>query len=46
MARAVTAVEAAQMTQPNDLAELSSTLLSLPEASVPFELAMNCSLET
>ena len=46
MARAVTAVKAAQMTQPEDLASLSSTLLALPAASVPFELAMNCSLET
>ena len=46
MARAVTAVKAAQMTQPEDLASLSSTLLVLPAASVPFELAMNCSLET
>ena len=45
MAHAVTAVEPAAMTQPDDLASLSSTLLSLPEASVPFELAMNCSLE-
>ena len=45
MARAVTAVQPAEMTQPGDLATLSSTLLSLPEASVPFELAMNCSLE-
>ncbi|MGB1022741.1 MAG: SDR family NAD(P)-dependent oxidoreductase [Synechococcus sp.] len=46
MARAVTAVEPAAMTQPDDLASLSSSLLSLPNASVPFELAMNCSLET
>lgn len=46
MARAVTAVEPAAMTQPSDLASLSCSLLSLPNASVPFELAMNCSLET
>ena len=45
MARAVTAVAPAAMTQPDDLASLSSNLLSLPNASVPFELAMNCSLE-
>ena len=45
MARAVTAVEPAAMTQPDDLASLSSNLLSLPNASVPFQLAMNCSLE-
>ena len=46
MAGAVTAVEPAAMTQPDDLAALSSSLLLLPNASVPFELAMNCSLET
>ena len=46
MARAVTAVQPAEMTQPSDLAMLSSTLLLLPDASVPFELAMNCSFET
>ena len=46
MARAVTAVEPAAMTQPEDLASLSSSLLSIPNAAVPFELAMNCSLET
>ena len=46
MARAVTAVEPDAMTQPDDLASLSSTLLRLPDASVPFELAMNCTLET
>lgn len=45
MARAVTAVEPAAMTQPDDLASLSSNLLSLPNESVPFELAINCSLE-
>ena len=46
MACAVTAVEPAAMTQPEDLAALSSSLLSMPNAAVPFELAMNCSLET
>ena len=46
MAHAVTAVEPAAMTQPEDLASLSSSLLSIPNAAVPFELAMNCSLET
>ena len=46
MACAVTAVEPAAMTQPEDLASLSSSLLSMPNAAVPFELAMNCSLET
>ena len=34
------------MTQPQDLAELSSTLLTLPNAAVPFEVSVNCNLET
>ncbi|MDO6351686.1 SDR family NAD(P)-dependent oxidoreductase [Synechococcus sp. YX-04-1] len=46
MASSVTAVEPAEMTQPEDLASLSSSLLLMPNAAVPFELAMNCSLET
>ena len=46
MACAVTAVEPGAMTQPEDLASLSSSLLSMPNAAVPFELAMICSLET
>jgi hypothetical protein len=33
------------MTQPEDLASLTSTLLQLPAAAVPFELAVNCVLE-
>ncbi|WP_353291290.1 SDR family NAD(P)-dependent oxidoreductase [Synechococcus sp. M16CYN] len=33
------------MTQPDDLAMLSSNLLTLPNTAVPFELALNCSLE-
>ncbi len=33
------------MTQPEDIGELVSLLLKLPNSSVPFELAMNCMLE-
>jgi hypothetical protein len=34
------------MTQPEDIATLSSTLLQVDNAAVPFELAVNCALET
>lgn len=46
MARSVSTVPPEAMTQPEDLAQLSSTLLSLPNASVPFEIGVNCMLET
>ena len=46
MARSVSTVPPEAMTQPQDLAELSSTLLTLPNAAVPFEVSVNCSLET
>ena len=45
MAFGVSALPADCMTQPSDLAELSSSLLRLPNPAVPFELAVNCSLE-
>ena len=46
MARSVSTVDPLAMTQPEDIATLSSTLLQVPDAAVPFELAVNCSLET
>ena len=46
MARSVSSVEPDQMTQPEDIATLSSSLLQVPNAAVPFELAVNCALET
>ncbi len=33
------------MTQPEDIALISSTLLKLPNSSVPFEIPINCNLE-
>ena len=45
MARSVSDVRPDAMTQPQDLALLSSTLLSLPNAAVPFEIGVNCNLE-
>ncbi|MFQ6538170.1 SDR family NAD(P)-dependent oxidoreductase [Aphanothece stagnina] len=46
MAAAVTAVPPEAMTQPEDLADTVAHLLSLPAAAVPFELAVNCVLES
>ena len=34
------------MTQTNDIANICSNLLDLPNSSVPFEIALNCQLET
>ena len=45
MAAAVQAIPAEAMTQPQDIASLSAELLRLPNTAVPFELAMNCTLE-
>ena len=45
MAAAVQAIPAEAMTQPQDIAALSAELLRLPNSAVPFELAINCSLE-
>ena len=39
------AMAAEDMTQPEDIASLCSELLRLPNRAVPFELAVNCSLE-
>jgi len=36
---------AEEMTQPEDIASLCAELLTLPNRAVPFELALNCSLE-
>lgn len=45
MALSVSSLAAEVMTQPEDIADLSSSLLRLPNAAVPFELALNCALE-
>ena len=46
MAAAVTALPRQGMTQPKDLAALACQLLRQPASCVPFELAVNCLLET
>ena len=45
MALSVSSLAPEAMTQPEDIADLSSSLLRLPNAAVPFELALNCALE-
>jgi NAD(P)-dependent dehydrogenase (short-subunit alcohol dehydrogenase family) len=46
MAAAVNAMPKEAMTQPGDIAALTSQLLQLPNSCVPFELALNCNLES
>ena len=46
MAQSVSSVPSESMTQPQDLACLMGNLLDLPNAAVPFEIAVNCALET
>ena len=46
MALLVSSVPAESMTQPRDLACLMGLLLELPDPAVPFEIAVNCALET
>jgi NAD(P)-dependent dehydrogenase (short-subunit alcohol dehydrogenase family) len=46
MASAVTALPPEAMTQPEDLAALTAQLLTLAPSAVPFELKINCLLET
>jgi hypothetical protein len=45
MAAGVSSLPKTEMTQPDDLATLASQLLALPNSCVPFELAVNCTLE-
>ena len=45
MAKDVTSVNKNEMTQPEDISEICSTILKLPKQSVPFEISINCNLE-
>jgi NAD(P)-dependent dehydrogenase (short-subunit alcohol dehydrogenase family) len=45
MAAGVSSLPKTEMSQPGDLAALTSQLLALPNSCVPFELAVNCTLE-
>lgn len=46
MAAAVSSIDKQAMTQPEDLAATVAHLLCLPASAVPFELAVNCLLES
>ncbi len=46
MAKEINHFQKKDMTQPNDIASICSNLLNLPNSSVPFEIALNCQLET
>ena len=45
MAENISSLEKIKMTQPEDIAEICSTILKLPMQSVPFEIALNCNYE-
>ena len=46
MAKEINHFPKEDMTQANDIANICSNLLDLPNSSVPFEIALNCQLET
>ena len=46
MAKGINQFPKESMTQANDIASICSNLLELPNSSVPFEIALNCQLET
>ena len=45
MAENISSMDKRNMTQPEDIAEICSTILKLPIQSVPFEIALNCNNE-
>ena len=45
MAEKISSLEKSKMTQPEDIAEICSTILKIPMQSVPFEIALNCNYE-
>jgi len=45
MAQGVKNINKEDMSQPEDISEIISTLLKLPKQSVPFEIKINCNLE-
>ena len=46
MAKKINHFPKEDMTQTNDIANICSNLLKLPNSSVPFEISLNCQLET
>ena len=45
MSSEVKSIKKNEMSQPEDIAEICTTILKLPKQSVPFEVAINCNLE-
>ena len=45
MSSEVNSIKKNDMSQPEDIAEICTTILKLPKQSVPFEVAINCNLE-
>ena len=45
MAENISTLDRKDMTQPEDIAEICSTILKLPKQSVPFEISLNCNHE-
>ena len=45
MSKDIKSINKNDMTQPEDIAEICSTILKLPKQSVPFELSINCNFE-
>ena len=45
MAENISTLDKKDMTQPEDIAEICSTILKLPTQSVPFEISLNCNHE-
>jgi len=45
MAAGVNSIPKGEMTQPEDIASITSNILKLPNSSVPFEISVNCTLE-
>ena len=45
MSKEVNSIERNDMTQPEDIAKICSSLLDLPNSSIPFEIKLNCNLE-
>ena len=45
MAEKISSLEKSKMTQPEDIAEICSTILKLPMQAGPFEIALNCNYE-
>jgi len=45
MAAQISALKKEEMTQPEDIGAITSTILQLPNSSVPFDVSVNCNLE-